>query len=89
MSTCDRLNLQPLGSQPIMPKNLPHHCIAVYLFLPPRRQAASFISSPWLAIQPCSWLGALWGPCNLIHWESGTPHSEPFYYNVILVFETF
>ena len=23
MSTCDRLNLQTLGSQPIMPKNLP------------------------------------------------------------------
>ena len=27
MSTCNRLDLQTLGSQPIMPKNLPHHWI--------------------------------------------------------------
>jgi hypothetical protein len=26
MSTCNRLDLQTLGSQPIVPKNLPHHC---------------------------------------------------------------
>ena len=26
MSTCNRLNLQTLGSQPVMPKNLPDHC---------------------------------------------------------------
>ena len=26
MSTCNRLELQTLGSQPIMPKNLPDHC---------------------------------------------------------------
>ena len=26
MSTCNRLDLQALGSQPIMPKNLPNHC---------------------------------------------------------------
>ena len=26
MSTCNRLDLQTLGSQPIMSKNLPHHC---------------------------------------------------------------
>ena len=26
MSTCNRLDLQTLGSQPIMPKNLPDHC---------------------------------------------------------------
>ena len=25
MSTCNRLDLQTLGSQPIMPKNLPGH----------------------------------------------------------------
>jgi hypothetical protein len=25
MSTCDRLDLQTPGSQPIMPKNLPNH----------------------------------------------------------------
>ena len=25
MSTCDRLDLQTLGSQPVMPKNLPDH----------------------------------------------------------------
>ena len=25
MSTCDRLDLQTLGSQPIVPKNLPDH----------------------------------------------------------------
>jgi hypothetical protein len=25
MSTCNRLDLQTLGSQPIMPKNLPDH----------------------------------------------------------------
>ena len=31
MSTCDRLDLQTLGSQPmiIMPKNLPDHCYGV------------------------------------------------------------
>ena len=27
MSTCNRLDLQTLGSQPIMPKNLPDHWI--------------------------------------------------------------
>jgi hypothetical protein len=26
MSTCDRLDLETLGSWPIMPKNLPRHC---------------------------------------------------------------
>jgi hypothetical protein len=26
MSTCNRLDLQTLGSQLIMPKNLPNHC---------------------------------------------------------------
>ena len=26
MSTCNQLDLQTLGSQPIMPKNLPGHC---------------------------------------------------------------
>ena len=26
MSTCDRLDLQTLESQPVMPKNLPGHC---------------------------------------------------------------
>jgi hypothetical protein len=26
MSTCNRLDLQTLGSQPIMPKNIPDHC---------------------------------------------------------------
>ena len=26
MSTCNQLDLQTLGSQPIMPKNLPDHC---------------------------------------------------------------
>ena len=26
MSTCNRLNLKTVGSQPIMPKNLPNHC---------------------------------------------------------------
>ena len=25
MSTCNRLGLQTLGSQPVMPKNLPYH----------------------------------------------------------------
>ena len=25
MSTCNRLDLQTLGSQPVMPKNLPDH----------------------------------------------------------------
>ena len=26
MSTCNRLDLQTLGSQPVMPKNLPDRC---------------------------------------------------------------
>ena len=26
MSTCNWLDLQTLGSQPVMPKNLPNHC---------------------------------------------------------------
>ena len=29
MPTCDRLDLQTLGSQPIMPKNLPDHWCAM------------------------------------------------------------
>jgi hypothetical protein len=31
MSTCNRLDLQILGSQPIVPKNLPDHCLQ-YIF---------------------------------------------------------
>jgi hypothetical protein len=27
MSTCNRLDLQTLGSQPIMPENFPDHCL--------------------------------------------------------------
>ena len=34
MSTCKRLDLQTLGSQPIMPENLPNHCNYVMLSLP-------------------------------------------------------
>ena len=30
MSTCNRLDLQTLGSQPIMPKNLPDHWCTSY-----------------------------------------------------------
>ena len=26
MSTCNRMDLQTLGSQPVVPKNLPNHC---------------------------------------------------------------
>jgi hypothetical protein len=32
MSTCNRLDLQTLGSQPIMPKNLPDHWVAMTLW---------------------------------------------------------
>ena len=32
MSTCNRLDLQALGSQPVMPKNLPDHCLKHYIF---------------------------------------------------------
>ena len=33
MSTCNRLDLQKLGSQPMMPKNLvPDHCLHVNTF---------------------------------------------------------
>jgi hypothetical protein len=35
MSTCNRLDLQTLGSQPIMPKNLPDHCPQLTLNLAP------------------------------------------------------
>ena len=27
MSTCNRLDLHTLGSQPVMPKNVPDHCV--------------------------------------------------------------
>ena len=30
MSTCNRLDWGTLGSQPVMPKNLPGHCAAGY-----------------------------------------------------------
>ena len=30
MSSCNRLDLQTLGSQPIMSKHLPDHCVSVY-----------------------------------------------------------
>jgi hypothetical protein len=33
MSTCNRLDLQTLGSQPIMPKNLPEHWSAPFNML--------------------------------------------------------
>jgi hypothetical protein len=29
MSTCNKLDLQTLGSQPIMPQNLPEHCFKI------------------------------------------------------------
>ena len=32
MSTCNKLDLQTLGSQPIMPKNLPGHSCKVKYF---------------------------------------------------------
>ena len=32
MSTCNWLDLQTLGSQPIMPKNLPDHCLKEHLW---------------------------------------------------------
>ena len=32
MWTCNRLDLQTLGFQPIMPKNLPNHCIQEVVF---------------------------------------------------------
>ena len=33
MSTCNRLDLQTLGSQPVMPKNLPDHWLELLLLL--------------------------------------------------------
>ena len=39
MSTCNRLDLQTVGSQPVMPKNLPDHC--VYDDIPKSRKACS------------------------------------------------
>ena len=30
VSTCNRLDLQTLGSQPVMPKNLPEHCSSLF-----------------------------------------------------------
>ena len=32
MTTYNRLDLQTLGSQPIMPKNLPDHCLPLWAF---------------------------------------------------------
>ena len=33
MSTCDRLDLQTLGSQPvIMPQDLPNHCRSLFIW---------------------------------------------------------
>jgi len=34
MSTCNQLDLQTLGSQPVMPKNLPAHCRTLLWILP-------------------------------------------------------
>jgi hypothetical protein len=38
MSTCNWLDLQTLGSQPIMPKNLPEHCHTHPLVFPAKLQ---------------------------------------------------
>ena len=29
MSTCNQLDLHTLGSQPVLPKNLPDHCLTL------------------------------------------------------------
>ena len=34
MSTCKRLGLQTLGSQWVMPQNLPHHWLSFYTLYP-------------------------------------------------------
>ena len=33
MSTCNWLDLQTLGSQPVMPKNLPDHCLEACIYV--------------------------------------------------------
>ena len=48
MSTCNRLDLQTLGSQPIMPKNLPDHCLGELLeiSLPKKSVHARVVGHP-------------------------------------------
>ena len=33
MSTCNRLDLQTLGSQPVRPENLPDHCMEAQYYM--------------------------------------------------------
>jgi hypothetical protein len=61
MSTCNRLDLQTLGSQPMMPKNLPDHCfsisMAVAIWRVPEKSPTALepciISLPlWISLKP-------------------------------------
>jgi hypothetical protein len=67
MSTCNRMDLQTPGSQPIMPKSLPYHCVLI--------KEAMFSSSNF---QELSGVGAFCKdgrhvpPCEWLHrWSSG------------------
>ena len=51
MLTCNQLDLQTLGSQPIMPKNLPDHCFMPKP-LPSRNQCTG-----WFTLAPSLQLG--------------------------------
>ena len=57
MSTCNRLDLQTLGSQPIMPKNLPDQWCEVALRITRERERLSQLElgSPPLLVRPCNW----------------------------------
>ena len=47
MSTCNWLDLQTLGSQPIMPKNLPGHCLLLI-------HLSTLVGVNHLVLQPCN-----------------------------------
>ena len=67
MSTYNRLDLQTLGSQPTMPKNLPDHCLGLGTWNPVRSgKIPTFIFSmakiAWIDLK---WLGT-WDPRKVV-----------------------
>jgi hypothetical protein len=62
MPTCNRLDLQTLGSQPTMPKNLPNHCLGIPLELTISTrfplQLPHTASNLWVNVR-----------CKAIYWE--------------------
>jgi hypothetical protein len=79
MSTCNPLDLQTLGSQPIMPKNLPDHWEWPHmLWISPHKSLTNGITTTWHDFCECM-ICIRHGLVNLTYWvlTTITPMARP------------